>query len=131
MKTKTLLYLIATGLILFVFTATNSFSQSWYENWERHPQNPIMNGSVNWTDDFYYPVVIHDQDTYKMWFTGWMDAREIGYAESEDGYSWDIHQTPVISSGTGWDHHRFAGIVLRVDDTLRMWYAGAVSNWSA
>ena len=132
MKTKTQLYLIATGLILFVFMATNSFSQSWYENWERHPQNPIMDGPVNWTNNFWGPIIIYEDDTYKMWFTSWEGAQEIGYAESEDGYSWEIHQAPVILSGTvnDWDYRKIAGPVLRIDDTLRMWYSGLESDWS-
>ena len=131
MKTKTQLYIIATGLILFVFTATNSFSQSWYENWERHPQNPIMDGPVNWTDNFDGPKIIYEDDTYKMWFTS--GEWEIGYAESDDGYSWEIHQSRVIIAGTenDWDYRKNAGVVLRIYDTLRMWYTGIYSDWSA
>ncbi|MDB4303638.1 T9SS type A sorting domain-containing protein [Desulfosarcina sp.] len=131
MKTKTLFYLFATGLILFVFMSTNSFSQLWFEEWERHPQNPIMDGPVDWTNDFNWPKIIHEDDTYKMWFTSQEDAWEIGYAWSLDGYSWEIHQAPVISSGTAndWDYRKAAGAVLRIDDTLRMWYSGLESDW--
>ena len=129
MKTKTLLSLITTGLILFVFTSTKSFSQVWYENWERNPQNPIMDGPVNWTNNFSSPVIIHEDDTYKMWFTS--GEWEIGYAASDDGFSWEIHQSPVIIAGNGndWDYHKSADVVLRIDDTLRMWYSGIDSDW--
>jgi len=84
-------------------------------------------------DNVLFPVVIYDEGMYKMWFTGWnSDVRQIGYAESTDGMDWDIHPDPVLPGGgtAEWNRHKFPGSVLRINDTLHMWYAGSTSNYS-
>jgi hypothetical protein len=135
MKTKKHISLILTGLTLFIFMSINSLAQNtpWWKNWEKN-EDPVMTGISNeWCGYVLFPVVIHDEGMFKMWFTGWKsDAREIGYAESSDGLDWDIHLDPVIQGGelADWDRHKFPGSVLRINDTLRMWYAGSTQNYA-
>jgi hypothetical protein len=67
-----------------------------------------------------------------MWFgaMGEYTARQIGYAWSLDGINWNMHPFPVIEGGiTGdWDKHKGPGTVIRINDTLRMWYYGMPSG---
>lgn len=132
MKTKLRFRITFTGLAILFCLSFNSFSQNhWYEQWERYENNPILTGPVEWTNHIFSPLVVHDADGYKMWFTGWIDDRSIGYAESDDGFDWDVHPNPVLPLGdpTDWDYQKFTiGSVLLIDDTLRMWYMGTI-DW--
>jgi hypothetical protein len=51
------------------------------------------------------PCVVRDKDCYRMWFSHRGNAYRIGYAESEDGLSWERHTGAggPESSPDGWD----------------------------
>ena len=51
------------------------------------------------------PCVIRDSDRYRMWFSCRGDAYRIGYAESDDGLTWDRKDIEggLIPEGNGWE----------------------------
>jgi hypothetical protein len=132
MKDNTRIKLFLSAIILCFALSYNTFTQDvpWWQSWEKHPENPILESGPNggWYELLFDPVVIHENDTFKMWFgaIGDYTARQVGHATSVDGIDWNIHPFPVIHGGaTGdWDKHKGPGTVIRVDDTLKMWYYG-------
>ena len=55
---------------------------------------------------FSKPCVIKNDIGYQMWFSyrgGNGIPYRIGYAFSEDGYSWNMQQSNLTVSNTGWD----------------------------
>lgn len=133
MKTKLHFRLILMGLILIVFISINCRAQL---NWEKYESNPVMQvepGSwYSW--NVFFPVVIYEENTFKMWFCGSNEnpGRHIGYATSTDGLDWEdnIFSVPVISSGDPgpWALDVYPGSVLRINDTLRMWFSGSTNS---
>jgi len=128
MKTQAY-FRIALAGTLALLLATLSSAQWWCE-WTKFEENPVIAPNlITWFDQVNHPVILQEEGIYKVWFTGWSEAntsRDIGYAESLDGIIWSIHPEPVISTNlpNAWDRHKYPGTVLRVDDTLRMWYTG-------
>ena len=51
------------------------------------------------------PCVIRDDAFYRMWFSCRGDTYRIGYAESEDGVSWERmdERAGIDVSSSGWD----------------------------
>jgi hypothetical protein len=51
------------------------------------------------------PCVIRDADGYRMWFSCRGDAYRIGYAESDDGLTWDRKDVDggMTPEGNGWE----------------------------
>jgi predicted GH43/DUF377 family glycosyl hydrolase len=133
MKTNSNINLLLMGLILFTFITVNSSAQL---NWVKCEGNPIIEGSLpEWDVSKWYPVVIHEDGLFKMWYGGynWQNlTHQIGYGVSEDGITWSLNDDPVIPSGApgAWDRVRMPGTVLRINDTLRMWYVGSTLDWA-
>ena len=49
-------------------------------------------------------------------------------ATSEDGLAWDIHPTPLLAPGSGWDDERiYRASFLYDDGRLRVWYSARSS----
>lgn len=128
MKTNSHISFILLTLILSVFLSVNSRAQL---NWVKDANNPVMEGIIgNWNQDLLTPVVIYEDNIFKMWYTGWLGLeRQIGYAESQDGINWNMedYPDPVIPGAAvgAWNHHKYPGTVLRINDTLKMWWSGA------
>jgi len=131
MKTNSHISLIVLGLILYIFMPLNSNAQI---NWEKDTNNPIMQVQPGtwYAWNIMWPVVIHEDDTLKMWFIGNNSSpgRHIGYAESTDGFEWEILDDPVISGGEPgtWAFNIYLGSVLRINGTLHMWFCGTDYN---
>jgi predicted GH43/DUF377 family glycosyl hydrolase len=132
MKTNSNINLLLMGLIVFTFITVNSSAQL---NWDKYEGNPIIEGSLpEWDVSKWYPVMIHEDGLFKMWYCGWnwqTLTHQIGYGVSEDGINWSLNDDPVIPSGNwgAWDYWRMPGTVLRINDTLRMWYGGSTYSW--
>ena len=127
MKTNLHIRIMAIGLFIFLFAGNNFTAQT---NWVKHMDNPIFEGYTDGPNSTGSPVVIHDEGIYKMWFSGSGNSfvdDQIFYAESTDGIDWEHADEPVISSGeTGdWNREKMPGSVIRVGDTLMMWYSGS------
>ncbi|MCE7981589.1 MAG: hypothetical protein DYG89_10375 [Caldilinea sp. CFX5] len=105
-------------------------------NWEKSSRNPVLrpNNSIQWMSyNLFFPSVIYNGESYQMWFaaTGgvnWQDRWQIGYAESTDGYNWQIpSDQPVVSLGSASSWKSQAIIspdVVLIGNTYHMWYAG-------
>jgi len=128
MKTNLHINLSLLGLTLFIFLSVNSFCQI---NWEKYENNPVLEDETNsWYQMVYHPVVIHEENTFKMWFCGWHSGiYEIGHATSPDGINWVVWPVPVIPVGQpdDWDRYKFPSTVIWINDTLKMWYTGSLN----
>jgi predicted GH43/DUF377 family glycosyl hydrolase len=101
-------------------------------SWVDYQNNPILVSSGNYFD--YYgisqPVVIYDQNVYKMWYYGDSGGGQtyILYAESNDGINWIPYSgNPVISpSNYGyWDSESVnPGAVIKENGIYKMYYGG-------
>jgi hypothetical protein len=130
MKKQLRIFLALFGLSMIVLSPciTNAQEQ-WWSKWEKNMLfNPVIQyGPDSWFYHAKNSAVIHDDSTYRMWFTGFGgidDYRRIGYAESTNGNSWDIHHEEPVLSGTVLGSHTYIGSVLKINDTLKMWYSG-------
>jgi predicted GH43/DUF377 family glycosyl hydrolase len=140
MKTKSNIKLILTGLIVFTFMSINSPAQDtpWWNSWVKYPTNqPVIVGdNDSWAAYLSCPTVIFDDGIFKMWFRG-IDyentTQQIGYAWSYDGINWEVKEVPVIPAITVVNECiiKGTGTVLRINDTLRMWYWGVHTNNTA
>ena len=79
------------------------------------------------------PNIIKDNDTYKMWYTGYdvSNTRTTVYCTSTDGIIWSNFQMVVNigSEGTYDTSSAYMPCVIKDNDTYKMWYAGHdVSN---
>ena len=103
-------------------------------HWEEYPGNPIvtdedLQNAGGWGWCFQSPFVLYDlaERKYRMWFsalTHWEQTddgelvemtQQVGYAESPDGITWDIHPEPVTRSG------RCASVIQEADGSFTMW----------
>jgi hypothetical protein len=129
MKTKLHIKIMAMGLIFFLFAVKNLTAQI---EWDKYPGNPVLTefGTTWAADGVSSPHVIYENEIYKMWFAA---GGSIGYSESFDGIEWAPNDDPVIYGGAqgAWDQERNHPFVIRVNDTLKMWYAGSSDsfNW--
>ncbi len=122
-------------VIIFSFHS-HTKAQDWIKdwvNWEKYESNPVIESAPWSTNTASFPVVIFEDDVFKMWFCGkdtMSNKCGIAYAESMDGINWIIDDKPVIYPGNPgeWDLHRYPGSVLRVNDTLKMWFVGSEDN---
>jgi len=87
------------------------------------------NPATLWEADINRPVVIRNDDTYYMWYTG--QAREhswIGLATSRDGIHWArASSEPVLSAAEPWEKAAVMCPCVFWDESLgayRMWYSG-------
>ena len=132
MKTKTNINLILTGLILFIFIAD---LQAQF-NFQDVTNQPVLSyGTPGTWDDgaVWFPIVIKDGDTLRMWYTG-LDASvwaytnwKIGYAWSLDGIEWNkFTGNPVLSTDLVWEGNTMnLGAVIKDGNTYKMWYAAS------
>lgn len=127
MKKNSLLIL---SCLLLLFCNTALFSQ---ENWEKYEDNPVLTtGDEAAWDEYGVSLggVLKFDNQYHLWYNGRMSEIsnwQIGYAWSDDGISWTKYPFPVITYGQfgNWDNYRRLGSVIRVDDTLKMWFVAS------
>ena len=129
MKTKSNIDLILTALILFIFTVDLSAQFDFTDV----TGAPVLSygDPGDWDDGaVWFPAVIKDGDTLRMWYTGlddivWASTNwKIGYAWSLDGIEWNRYVgNPVLSADLPWEGDYLLGCaVIKDADTLRMWY---------
>ena len=79
-------------------------------NWTRYANNPIVKvpGGNSGVFHVHEPTVLYDEGTWRMYFAIKMDLRyqsdHVGYAESNDGYTWTYYSgNPIIKyGGSSW-----------------------------
>ena len=72
-------------------------------------------------------MVVKEESFYRMWFCTRSDGStyRVGYAESEDGRSWERHPSGIEPSETGWDSEMIEyAYVLKRDNDYVMFYNG-------
>jgi len=100
-------------------------------NWIKHEANPVDFSfeSEDWAYRYQSFDIIKKDSMYLMWFIG-LDRIDttgyVGYAWSNDGFSWTIHPEPVLKSGKEdeWDAKSIHESVKVLFDGKRyhMWY---------
>jgi predicted GH43/DUF377 family glycosyl hydrolase len=103
--------------------------------WTKHVNNPVLEPDPGtWEDSGVFgPYVIKEGDTYKMWYSGWVDyvGGSTGYAISPDGINWaKSGENPVLEHGApgAWDQALVAcPVVIHDEDKYLMWYLGEAS----
>jgi hypothetical protein len=85
---------------------------------------------INWAkpslvmENAYAPCVIKDGDRYRMWYT-WIDRHpwHTRYAESSNGTTWKLHDTPCIVMDQPWERKdQVYPFVIKSGDTWLMLY---------
>jgi len=108
-------------------------------SWTKYSGNPVLDiGSPgSWDGDSVGdPYVIHEDNQYRMWYTGqtWGatpadDMYRIGYATSPDGIRWTRYsENPVLTTGSlgSWDDRRvWRPSVISTGSGYVMYYRGA------
>ena len=99
-------------------------------HWTKYAGNPVLSpGSLGaWTAGFVTPCDVFSNGTsLALWYVGGpAGAWQVGVAVSPDGINWTAGDQPVLSAdATSWDSNQISRVsVLRVQDTLWMWYTG-------
>ena len=101
--------------------------------WNRFTQHPMLEpGSGGaWDNNELGPLaVVHHENLYHMWYTGWNNANfiQIGYATSPNGIDWTKDSVMLSHGNPGeWDDGAVAlpFVMVDVGDSLfKMWYGG-------
>jgi len=114
-----------------IILITLSYSLLAQTLWEKYDDNPVFGkeDTTYWVHWLRSPVVIYDDYLLKMWISGKAVGvpSQIGYGESDDGIEWELSEDPVVPSGDPgeWDRHKDPGCVIRINDTLKMWFSGS------
>jgi predicted GH43/DUF377 family glycosyl hydrolase len=103
------------------------------KNWNKFSSHPILVPGFGgtWDSNELGPMaVVHHDNQYHMWYTGWnyADYIQIGYATSPNGIDW-TKDSVVLGHGepSEWDDAAVAMpfVVVDIEDTLyKMWYGG-------
>ena len=130
MKTYLQTAALAIGFILFLFAETNVTAQ---EHWAKDQTNPVFKEFGTWAKDgVLSPSVIFEDNLFKMWYSAkGCSGQVIGYAQSVDGIKWQPSKAPLFPFGIVgvWDEDRDHPCVIRVNDTLKMWFSGSSDNF--
>ena len=112
---------------MIVLSSFNSVAQDqpWWNSWVKYPTNQavIVGDPGSWDAYLSTPTVIFEDGIFKMWYRGINKAntaQQIGYAWSYDGVKWEVKKEPVIPVED--KYIKGTGTVLRINDTLKMWY---------
>jgi predicted GH43/DUF377 family glycosyl hydrolase len=108
--------------------------------WTKSASNPVLSpgGAGSWdVKGVYFPAVIKDGTTFKMWFTG-VNASgmgQVGYATSTNGTVWTKYAgNPVMTVGASgsWDSTYVGQVsVVKVGTLYKMWYRGGSATGGA
>jgi len=104
--------------------------------WTKYSENPVMLAGTTgaWDEYLWEARVIHDGDTYKMWYQGataYNANFKTGYATSSDGITWTKYSgNPVLSGDSGtWDEtYVGARNIIKVGNTYKLFYEGDSSS---
>jgi len=97
------------------------------ENWRKH--GVAIPYKLGVAQAFSRPTVILHEGTYHMWFSyrsGSGEKYKIGYAESRDGTTWEMHLAAGLDvSASGWDSEMVCyPFVFKHKDSVYMLYNG-------
>jgi hypothetical protein len=94
--------------------------------WE--PQGQAVPWDLNVAQAFSKPSVVRERKGFKMWYShrsGDGTKYKLGYSTSEDGVSWDFHESNLKRSNYGWDSEMVCyPYVFEREDRYYMLYNG-------
>ena len=118
-------------IISFLVVATASFPYTYASStpWVKYAGNPVLVPTEGeWDSDFVTtPRVIFQGNTFRMWYQGGHSGvSHIGYATSQNGYTWLKHGIVLSAGNPGdWDSSSISlGSVLWNGTAFLMWYTG-------
>jgi predicted GH43/DUF377 family glycosyl hydrolase len=106
-------------------------------NWTKLGDGPVVTLGPDTAWDakkVYWSEVIFEDGLFKMWYSArGADLKyHIGYAESNDGITWEKYaQNPILSDSEGSafdDNGAIQPSILKIDDLYHMWYTGVGSS---
>lgn len=119
-------------LITFLFLSSADLLAQ--VNWTKYTSNPVITVPGAWYNGAIKSCVIYNADSsrYEMFFSGSTTASggrpcRIGLAYSNDGLSWQVRPTPVLTPTAGtWDSYttEFPFVIIE-NGVYKMWYTGA------
>ncbi|MBQ4860867.1 hypothetical protein J8L98_04045 [Pseudoalteromonas sp. MMG013] len=118
--------------MLFAGLATSEVNQPL--SMKRHSQAPILPRTPQRPISQGAPWVIFENGTYRMWHwygTKWIEVDgkpfidyHIGYAESQDGFSWNMHERACLAPISELGEFAVARpCVIKLGETYHMWYS--------
>ncbi|MGR3219640.1 MAG: T9SS type A sorting domain-containing protein [Candidatus Anammoxibacter sp.] len=122
---------LAFSSIIIILFGTELFAQT---NFTQVTNQPVFSlGTTNEWDDgaVWFPAVIKDADTLRMWYTGFdrspwatQPLAQIGYAWSLDGIEWNRDAgNPVLTGELNWEGGMVMSCaVIKDGDIFKMWY---------
>jgi predicted GH43/DUF377 family glycosyl hydrolase/pimeloyl-ACP methyl ester carboxylesterase len=111
--------------IIILFLIINSSVKA-NTNYYKYSGNPIIIPSDWDNNSCTNPTVIFQNNTYKMWFTGYNGTTgQIGFAYSNNGINWIKYPSPVFSRISSENKNIYEPSVIYDDNTYYMWYVGA------
>ena len=107
-------------------------------SWTKVHPNPVLEPEVGTWDESTVEgqMVLRENGTYKMWYTGWSPTNEvggIGYATSPDGLNWTKHPGNPVFVGTTetWEEGGPGYCtIMPVPGGYKMWYTGVNADWT-
>ncbi len=127
--------------VFFISLFLSFLSLNAQTNFVKYAKNPILplGDSGEWDDSgASFPAILFGDSVYHLWYSGSnqsnSDQREIGYANSSDGLSWDKHtNNPVLGLGTSGEFDDFSvwnPTVLFDGSLYEMWYTGDATGYA-
>ena len=102
--------------------------------WTRFGGNPVLTANnSSWDQTLGGPVVLHDGNVYRMWYTGdGPMAIQIGYATSPDGTTWTKQGTGLNFVGRQpWDSAATSTpVVIKDGTTFVLYFSGHSGDYS-
>jgi predicted GH43/DUF377 family glycosyl hydrolase len=122
-------------LIAFLFLSNADFLAQ--VNWTKYEGNPVITVPGVWYNGIFATCAIYNADSsrYELFFSGASTADggrpcRIGLAYSNDGLSWQVRPTPVLTPTAGqWDSYtaEFPDVIYE-NGVYKMWYTGALNT---
>jgi len=127
-----LLLIVLFLLPAFTFLPRNTYADTslWVKYSGTTGLTPIVSPTPGSWDAAYVlsPRAVYDGSTYRMWFSGGNTTLTgIGYAASQDGVTWNVRSSPVLTPGAQgtWDSGSVSlGSVLKNGTQFMMYYRG-------
>ncbi len=132
---KAITRMFVAGLLTLLSSLASSTNRNCTGQWTQNPNNPVIQFSQSLPGQFMAwndPSVIKDGSIYRMWFSGGILGSnpiiQVYEASSNDGATWTINTTPIVSPGEpgSWDDQRIeTPVVIKIaSNNYHLYYSG-------